>query len=186
MRALTEREKRTVRYGAIAVAVYLTLFGGYHVWRFLEGKRIAYQKLVAEAQERKQQIQPYEDKVLIVKKLMDTFHLDPAKLSRATLVADASAAIQRAAMSGGIRVGPVRESPARASARELASVQLEGTGRVPAVMGFLSQIQGLGFPLIIDSVQLTPETTRPGQVKVNLTIVILDFDQWKTKEAHHA
>jgi hypothetical protein len=27
---------------------------------------------------------------------------------------------------------------------------------------------------------------RPGAVKVNLTIVILDFDQWKKEDAPHA
>ena len=40
----------------------------------------------------------------------------------------------------------------------------------------------VGYPLIIDTVQLTP-MPMPGQVKVSLTIVILDFDKW---EAPHA
>jgi len=39
-------------------------------------------------------------------------------------------------------------------------------------------------PLIIDSLQFGSEPNRPGQVKANLTIVILDFDQWKQGGPH--
>lgn len=96
---------------------------------------------------------------------------------------------QRGDPEGGVewrvQVGPVRESPARPSSKELATVQLEGTGPVPAVMGLLSRLESVGFPLIIDSVQLTPDM-RPGQLKVNLTILILDFDQWTKEGSPHA
>jgi len=68
--------------------------------------------------------------------------------------------------------GPVRESPARPSSKELASMQIEGTGPVPAVMGMLSRLESVGYPLIIDSVQLTTDM-RPGQLKLSLTILIL-------------
>jgi hypothetical protein len=117
-----------------------------------------------------------------LEKLKENFHIDPAKLSKATLVAEASAAIQKAATSGGIQLGPVRESPARASAKELASMQLEGMGPPPAILGLLHRLTTLGYPFVIDTVQVNPETTRPGMLKVNLTIVILDFDQWKKEE----
>jgi len=53
------------------------------------------------------------------------------------------------------------------------------------VMGLLSRLESVGFPLIIDSVQLTPDP-RPGQLKINLTILILDFEQWKKEEPPHA
>jgi hypothetical protein len=33
--------------------------------------------------------------------------------------------------------------------------------------------------LIIESVQITAEASRPGQLRVKLTISILDFEQWK-------
>ena len=64
-------------------------------------------------------------------------------------------------------------------------MQMEGTGPVPAVMGLLSRLESVGFPLVIDAVQLTPDM-RPGQLKVNLTILILDFDQWTKEGAPHA
>ena len=91
---------------------------------------------------------------------------------------EASAAIQNAAKSGGIQLGPMRESPARTSAKELTSMQLEGNGSVSAVMTLLHRLETVGYPLIIDSLQITPDT-KPGKVKVNLTIVILDYEQWK-------
>jgi hypothetical protein len=103
-----------------------------------------------------------------------------------SLVAEASAAIQKAASSGGIQLGPIRESPARTSSKELASMQLEGTGPIPAAMGLLHRLQSLGYPLIVDSVQITPDATKPGMVKLNLTIIILDFEQWKTEELPNA
>jgi hypothetical protein len=185
MRTLTPHEKRTVRFGAAVIVIYLLVFGGLQVWRYFVRCRADYQQLVSQADRLKQEVRLYDDRVSVVKKLMESLRLDPAKLARTSVVAEASAAIQKAALSGGVQVGPVRESPARPSSKELATVQLEGTGPVPAVMGLLSRLESVGFPLIIDSVQLTPDM-RPGQLKVNLTILILDFDQWTKEGAPHA
>jgi hypothetical protein len=185
MRTLTPHEKRTVRFGAAVIVIYLLVFGGLQVWRYFVRCRADYQQLVSQADRVKQEVRLYDDRVSVVKKLMESLRLDPAKLARTSVGAEASAAIQKAALSGGVQVGPVRESPARPSSKELATVQLEGTGPVPAVMGLLSRLESVGFPLIIDSVQLTPDM-RPGQLKVNLTILILDFDQWTKEGAPHA
>ena len=65
-------------------------------------------------------------------------------------------------------------------------MQLEGTGPIPAVMTLLHRLETLGYPLIVDSVQITGDATKPGMVKVNLTIIILDFDSWKNAEAPNA
>jgi hypothetical protein len=185
MRTLTQREKRTVRLAAVAIAVYLVLFFGVRGWRSLEARRSQYQQLLVEAQRLKRDLQPYENRALLAQKLKETFRINPQKLSRATLVAEASAAIQNAAKSGGIQLGPMRESPARSSAKELTSMQLEGNGSVSAVMTLLHRLETVGYPLIIDSLQITPDT-KPGKVKVNLTIVILDYEQWKKEEAPRA
>ena len=178
MRTLTDREKRTVRIATIGIGIYLILFCGYQMWRFLEKKRAEYQQVAQKAEELRKTIQPYKDKVVVIQKLMDGFRLDPAKLSKATVVGEASAAIQRAAAGSGVIVGPVREPPSRISAREL-SLKLEGTGPIPAVIGLLNRMESIGYPLIIDDVQITSEPSRPGLVKVSLTITILDFEQWK-------
>jgi hypothetical protein len=178
MRTLTPHEKQTIRLGGIAIAVYLVCFGAYQAWKAAGRTKAEYRQLAGQADRLKQEVRLYDDRVLALKKLMESLRLDPAKLSRTSLVAEASSAIQKAALSGGIQVGPVRESPGRPSSKEIASVQMEGTGPVPAILGLLSRLESVGFPLLIDTVQLTPDM-RPGQLKVNLTILILDFDQWK-------
>jgi len=185
MRTVTEREKRTIRIAVIAITVYLILFCGLRLWQRLEARRAEYQKLVKDAQRLKQDVQRYENKVLLLEKLKGSVPLEPSQLSRVALVAEASAAIQRVATTGGVQLGPIRESSARSSARELASMQLEGFGPVPAMMTFLHRLETLGYPLILDALQINSEPTKPGMVKATLTIVILDFDQWK-KEARNA
>jgi hypothetical protein len=186
MRTLTQSEKRTVRLAGLGIAIYLIVFGGFKVWKFFEKKRTDYQQLVTEAQNLKTEVKRYETRIELVKKLMEKFHMDPAKLTKATVVAEASAAIQKAATSSGLQLGPVRESPARPSSKELASIQFEGSGPVLATMGLLNRLETCGYPLIIDSAQITADPTKPGQVKLSLTIVILDFDQQKIEEAPHA
>ncbi len=183
MRTITTREKRLIRYSSIGIGIYLALF---FIGMPLKARRVEYEALVKEAQLLRDRVQPYQARAENVQKLMENFHLDPAKLTRATVVGEASIAIQKAALGSGIQVGAVRESPARTSSKELASVQFEGIGQVPAIMGLLKRIETLGFPMIIDAVQLTPEKMGPGMVKMSLTIVILDFEQWKQEEKPHA
>jgi len=185
-RLLTDREKRVIRFAGIGVAVYLALFGGFQIWKYFDKKHSDYRQLAVKAQILRRQIQPYKDKALVVKKLMEEFHLDPAKLKRETVVSDASAAIQKAAKAVGLQLGPIRESPAHGAGRALATVQMESSGQVPAVLTFLASLNSIGFPVVVDSAQFTADNTRPGQVKLNLTIIILDFEQTKSAEAPYA
>ena len=185
MAALTDREKRTVRTAAIAISIYLVLFFGLRIWKSLEAARLDYQVALMDAQRLRRELRPYENRVLLAQKLKENFHIEPAKLSRSTVVAEASAAIQKAASSGGVQLGPLRESGGRPSAKELASMQLEGSGTATAVMSLLQRLQTLGYPLLLDSVQLNADT-KPGTVKLHLTIIILDFDQWKKEEGPNA
>jgi hypothetical protein len=101
-------------------------------------------------------------------------------------VAQATAAIQNTAASSGVMVASVRESPARPSSKELASIQMETAGPVPAVTALLSRLQSVGYPLIVENVQINAEPTRPGQLKMSLTIVIMDFEPWKKGEPPNA
>lgn len=186
MPTLTDREKRTVRLATVAMAVYLVLFFGVRLWKQLEARRSEYQQLQVDAQRLKRDLQPYENKILLTQKLKENFRMNPQKFSRSSLVAEASAAIQREAGSLKVQLGQVRESAARPSAKELASMQLEGTGPIPAVMTLLHRLEMLGYPLIVDSVQITGDATKPGMVKLNLTIIILDFESWKNAEVPNA
>jgi hypothetical protein len=186
MRTLTEHEKRTIRLGAMVVGIAFILFFGLRTWKFVEGHRRGYLQLVEAAKKRKLDLLPYKDKADKAKEWMESFRFDPAKLSRATVVAEASAAIQKVAASSGIQVGPIRESPSRGSTREIAQMQFEGSGKVDAVLGLLSQLESIGYPLVVDAVQLNAEPTKPGMVKLTMTILILDFEQWKKTEAPRA
>src|SRR5213596_697755 len=134
MRTLTDREQRTIRIAGIAIGIYLVLFLGVTGWKRLEKSRSDYLQLVNEAQRVRRELQAYEDKMLRAQKLQDTLHMDIGKLSKATVVAEASAAIQKAASSGGVAIGPIRESPARASGKELTSMQLEVSGPIQAML----------------------------------------------------
>ena len=91
MRTLTHSEKRTVRFALVGLSIYLVLFGGFHAGKYLEGKRAEYRKLVEEANTLKQRVKPYQEKAEVVRTLMETFHLDPAKLSKSSIVGEASA-----------------------------------------------------------------------------------------------
>jgi hypothetical protein len=182
-RPLTNQEKRTIRLGAILVSVYLVLFFGRLTWKYFDARRAEYRERVQEAQNLRREIAPYQDKVMIAKKLMEDFHIDPLKLHRSSVVAEASAAIQQAATAGGIEAGPIRESPGRPSTKEVASIQFEGSGPIPSVMALLHNLESLGYPLIIDTLQFSADPRKPNAVKVNMTIVVLDFEAWKKKEA---
>jgi len=184
--ALTQSEKRTIRYATVGIAIYLALFGGWKAWGWLSQKRAEYNQLIAQGQKLKIEVQPFADQSAVVKKLMDDFHFDPATLTTNTLVADATAAIQKAATSGGLQPGPVRESAGRSANKALATIQFEGSGQVASVMAFLQRLPTLGFPLLVDSVQISSDPMRPGQMKLNITVIVLDFDQWKNQEASHA
>jgi len=35
-------------------------------------------------------------------------------------------------------------------------------------------------------VQITADVMQPGQIKLNVTVIVLDFDQWKKVEVTHA
>ncbi len=185
--SLSEREQRLVRFAGIGVAIYLVVFAGFEGWKLLEQKRADFQNLVQAARALRQKTLPYQDKVLLVKKMMEDFHMDPAKLKRESVVSEASAAIQKSANAGGLQIGPIRESAGRGAGMTLATVQLESSGPIPATLSFLAGLNRIGFPVVVDSVQFSADNGRPGQVKMNLTILILDFDQQKeTKEAAHA
>jgi hypothetical protein len=186
MRNLTQREQRTVRYAGIFIGIYLLLFVAFHVWKMLEQRRSDYDGLVQQAHTLKSEIEDYQTRALVAQKLMNEYHVDPARLTEASVVAQASAAIQTEAGADGVGLGTIRESVSQSSGLELASIHIEGSGKVPAMLKLLDRLQRLGYPLIIDSVQLNSNPTQPGNVKFDMTITVLDFAQWKKKEASHA
>ena len=179
MAPLTERDRRTLRYGAIALAAYLVLFFGVKLWRHLESVRTDYANLVLDAQLMKQQFETYEARRVVLEKLRGASGVDLSKVPKASLVAKTSGAIQQAAVAGGIVIGPVRESPGNANRGELAVMQLEATGPVQGLLTLIQQVQTLGYPVIIDGIQMKPDLRQPGMLKLDVDLVILDLDKWK-------
>ena len=177
--SLSQRDRRTLRYGGIAIAAYLVLFYGLLGWKKLESRRADYQRLVTEARDMKQRLDPYATKLLLIEKLRGTSGVDPSKLTRATIVAQASADLQQAAGMDGIKLGPVRETPGSANKKELTSMQFEAVGPVKAIASLIHKIETLGYPLIIDALELAVDPREPGKLKLNVKLVILDFEQWK-------
>jgi hypothetical protein len=182
-RALTPQEKRTIRIAGIGLAIYLTAFGGFVFCKALEQRRAAYRAEVAQAQALRDKIQIYRDKADLIGELMERYHMDPTKLSHTNVVAEASAALQKAASEAGVAAGTVRESAARGTGKEIASIQLEGAGNVQGLMALLYHLPTLGYPLILDELQITSGGPMPGAVKFNMTIAVLDFDAWSKAQA---
>lgn len=183
---MTAREKRTLRYATIFIAIYLALFAAYQLFKIDSQKRAEYNELVAQAEKLKAEVKRYDDKIAVVQKLMEKYKLDPAKLKKSSLVAESSSAIQKAAMGSGFGIGPIRETATRASSKELATIQFEGSGPTKAAVGLLSRLETLGYPLVIDSAQISSDPMRPGMLKMKLTVIILDFEQWLNEEPSHA
>lgn len=186
MPQLTERDKRTIRLASIGIAIYLVLFFGFKGWRKLETGRANYRELLAKAQREQLATEAAENRVLLFEKLKDTYHLDPRKLPKETLLAEASSAIQKAAMENGFGLGPIRESAGRTNGRELSTITFDGAGPLPGALTLLQKLQTLGYPLVIDSLQLTQDPTKPGMLKMNAVVVILNFEQWKGAEVPSA
>jgi len=190
MRTLSDREKRTVRYGAIGVAIYLALFGGVRIVKFLNQRRADYVQAVTETSLLKSGVRSDTEQAAIVQKMMDDFQIDPGTLSTNSVVAGASAAIQKAILSGGMVLTSIRESPGRSSHKEIATIQFQGTGKVAGIISLVHRLPLLGYPIVIDSVQITADPLQPGMVKLMATVFVLDYQQWinewKKPEASHA
>src|SRR5580658_5048178 len=170
-RPLTLKEKRTIRVAAVCVIIYLALFYGSAVLDYFTARRDDYDKLVQQARDLRDVINPYQEKINTATNLMDRFRMDPAKLKRSSVMAEASAAIQQAAASDGVGVGPIRETAGRPSAKEAGSIQFEGSGPIVSVMDLLHNLDRIGFPVIIDTIQFTADPRMPNGIKVNMTIV---------------
>jgi len=145
---------------------------------FGEKKRADYLQLAAEAQGLKGRVNATTTNRR-GEKLMEDFHMDPTGLKRPSIVAEASSAIQKAAQAGVFQVGPIRES-ARAllGQRTGHPFNFEGAGPVKE-RGPVASLQSPVIHCIIDSTQISADPARPGQLKLKLTVIILDFEQWK-------
>ena len=175
MKTLTDGEKRTIRLASIGLGIYLALFLSLRGWNHLQMLQRDYDQMQLAAQKLQWDLQLSEDKIKLHQQLKENFHIDFSKLSRTTLVAEASGAIQKFAMGSGIQLGPIRESPGRPAFKELAAIQLQAEGPPPMIFKLIHKLEVLGYPIIVDTAQLSVEPSKPGMVKVNLSLTILDY-----------
>jgi hypothetical protein len=183
---LTARDRRTLRLAGMGLGAYLLFFCGWTTVNFLGQRRTAYRQLQREAADQKTRLELYDSRVVRLHRLMDAAQMDPAQLSKPRLVARASAAIQQAAMQGGLQMGPIRETLSRGTERELGSIQLEAAGQVTSLTTFLHRLGTLGFPVILDTVQFSSDPMRPGMIKISIALILLDYEQWDAREVPNA
>jgi len=88
----------------MGLGAYLLFFCGWTTVNFLGQRRAAYRQLQREAADEKSRLELYDSRVVRLHRLMDAAQMDPAQLSKPRLVARASAAIQQAAMQGGLQM----------------------------------------------------------------------------------
>lgn len=186
MKNLTPSEQRTLRLGAIGLAVYLVAFFGLKWFKAADAVRRDYTRLQQTASSLRAEVDRYQVRAERLDKLIQRLQVDPGTLRTNTVVGEASAALQRAAQAQGLQVGSVRESVNRANEKELGSIQFDAAGPAQAVLGFLARLNRLGVPVLVDSVQCTGNPRGPGQLKLLLNVIILDFDQWKAREVTRA
>lgn len=183
---MNARDRRTIRYAGLGLGAYLVLFGGWKTLQFLSQRRTSYLELRRQASEKRSRMDLYASRVVRLHRLMDAAQLDPSQISKPKLAGRASEAIQKVAMQGGLQMGPIRETVARGSDRELGGIQLEAAGQVTSVTTFLHRLGSLGFPIILDTVQFSTDPMRPGMIKISVSLILLDYDQWDTREVPHA
>ena len=185
MRPLTQKEKRTVRLGAILLGAYLVLLYGSRAVSYLEGKRSESLERWTAAERLRQDVEMEEIKVLRAEKLKASLHIDLATLKEETVVGEASAAIQKAAQDQGLQLGPTKETRKRSSEREMGTIQIDGQGGAIAAAQFISGLGTIGFPLVVDSVSFKA-AQNPGQVTFSLNISVLNFAASRTEEKRGA
>lgn len=186
MKQLTDSERRTLRLGAIALGIYLVAFFGLRWFRAAETVRREYAGLRNTATTLRAEAERYQIRADRLDRLMNRLQMEPGTIRTNSVVGEASSALQKAAQSQGLQVTSIRESLSRASERELGSIQLDAAGPPPAVLGLLARLNTLGVPVLVESVQFSSNPRGPGQVKFTLTLVVLDFEQWKPREASRA
>ncbi len=182
MMQLSDSDKKTLRLGAIVIAVYLVLFYGGMGIKKLRARQTDYKKLVQQSEQLRIDLMKYETDMLKLAKLKKSFQFDPLMEGQETLVSEVSAAIQKSAQMNGVKLSMVNETGARPSASIRASMRLEGEGPMQGVIKFLDGLDRLGFPITVDSVQLNANPRSPGGLKINLEALILDFNAFKPEE----
>lgn len=184
--SLSEKDQKTVRYGAAFVAVYLCLFYGGTILSKLEGSRTEYFEQLEEAETLGKLFRTYETKVLKIEKLRNQFDLNVQALSSTNLVGNAGRTIQEVVKQSDFKVGQIRETIGSSGNGLAATFQLEAEGPLKNLMPLLDRLKSTGYPLIFESLTIRTDKRQRGKVQWSATINVLDYTQWKTKGGDRA
>ncbi len=179
MRALNEREKRTVRIAIAFVLIYLPLSFGPRLWRSLKAVEDERNVLAETATGLKSQLQREWIKQEKTVKLRESLGIELAKLNDATLVAEATEAIYATAKASGVGIGGWRESPSGGRGRELSTLHLDCGGSIEGFVKFVHGVEHLGYPLSIDRLNVKVNEKSPGKASFSLSIVVYSVDAAK-------
>lgn len=176
---MTDHDKKVIRFACIGLIAYLAIFYGRGAFSGLEAKRAAYMNARNEAKEFHKKLKPYETQLLLLEKLRKDRQINLEELNSDTLVADASTAIQIAANQCGVALGPLQETPSRGDASTLTMFRLSGEGPIDGVVNLIYTLRRIGFPLIIDSLNLDGGEFGGDTQKFDLELRIIDYNNWQ-------
>ncbi len=186
LESLSEKDRKTLRYGAVIIVVYLSLFYGRSILAAFESSRVAYFEQLEQAEDLEEIFRSYENKVLKIEKYRDQYHLNVRALSNTNLVGNAGRALQELVKQSKFKIGQVRETLASGGSANAATFQVEGSGPLKSLMPLLHRLQSTGYPMIIDTISIRTDEKKRGNVQWSATIVVLDYRKWKAKGGNRA
>ena len=83
-------------------------------------------------------------------------------------------------------MGQIREVPGRGGQGVAATLQLEGKGPLKSLMPLLHRFQTTGYPLIVDSLTISSDKRKPGEVQWSAEVILLDYQKWKKQGGGNA
>ena len=177
VRALTDRDKRTLRFGGGAVVVYLAIFYGGKGVAVLEEQRDAYTAIAQAGERLKFEILQERNKARRLDALRAELRIELASLDQETVVGETRNAIRQAAKKCGVGVSTFKELPGSAGARYLATIQLAGGGPVLSTLAFIQRLRRSGYPILFERLALT--AGKPGQVSFSMAAVVVNFTSYQ-------
>lgn len=172
---MNDKEKKLIKFTAIGLTIYLLAFYGKDYLGAFEKKLDDFKKKEKTIVNHRTKLVPYSSRVLMLEKLRKKLNIDVRRLSSNELVGQTSQAIQQSAKQSGIKIGPLRES----SGRSTSSLRFEANGKYDGMVKFLRSIGTSGYPIMIESMQVNLDPSKKGNVKISLSIGIIDFANWK-------
>ena len=186
LESLSEKDRKTLKYGALIIVVYLSLFYGRSILAMFEGSRVQYFEQWEEARDLGDLFASYENKGLKVEKLRHQYQLNVNQLSSTNLVGQAGRSIQELVKQSEYKLGQIRETLGGGGNGIAATFQLEANGPLKSLMPLLHRLQTTGYPLIIESLSLRTDKRKQGEVQWSATVIVLDYSKWKSKGGNRA